>query len=297
MNDSAYWDLHAKGVRALNDLRFVDAEDAFTEARRKALERGLSGLADRAFCHSVSIRLERDQRADVQTARLSEILGCSEDRKARQLGAYCLASFYRLRGNTRPAQLYAAMAARLAEEARDLLGQASSFDLLGLLALGDSRLENARENLLKSLEASRRMNFPSVVLITVSTLGYCLSLMGRWNESRGYLEESQQILEDAGVRLYVPDARLNLGFAFLEHGDVGQAIEHGQAVLAHQEGRGDLAKHAHYLLGEAYAQQADDELAAEHFEILQKTWYPQRPDLLEILLSFRTSGLLNWLGR
>jgi tetratricopeptide (TPR) repeat protein len=295
--DSAYWDFHAQGVRALNELRFVDAENAFAEARREALERGLSGLADRAFCHSESVRLKRNQRADVQTARLSEILGHSKDRKARQLGAYGLASFYRLRGNTRPAQLYAAMSARLAEEAQDLLGQASSFDLLGMLALADNRLETAREKLLRSLEASRRLELPSVVLITVSTLGYCLSLMGRWDEGLDYLKESRRILEDTGVRLYVPDARLNLGFAFLEHGGFDQAIEHGQAVLVHQQDRGDLAKHAHYLLGEAYAERGEDERAAEHFEILQKTWYPQRPDLLEVLLSFRTSRLLNWIGR
>jgi len=297
MNDSTYWDLHAQGARALDELRFVDAENAFASARKEALEQGLSGLADRAFCHSVGVRLERNQRADVQTARLSEILGRSEDGKARQLGAYCLASFYRLRGNTRPAQLYAAMAARLAEELRDPLGQASSFDLLGVLALGESRLETARENLLKSLEASRRMDLPSVVLITVSTLSYCLSLMDHWNEGFGYLEESRQILKEAGVRLYVSDAHLNLGFAFLEHGDFDQAIEHGQAVLAHPEERGDLAKYAHYLLGEALAQRGSFELAAEHFETLQKTWYPQHPGVLEVLLSFRTSRLLNWLTR
>ena len=32
MNDSGYWDLHAKGVRAVNDLRFAEAEQAFEDA-------------------------------------------------------------------------------------------------------------------------------------------------------------------------------------------------------------------------------------------------------------------------
>jgi tetratricopeptide (TPR) repeat protein len=296
MNDSAYWDLHAKGVRAVNGLRFLEAEEAFAEARVEAQEQGLCGLADRAFCNGVAARLELDQRADVQR-ELSEILGRSEDGKARQLAAYYLAVSQKTRGNLRPARLYGEMAVRLACEMGDLMGQASGLDLLGMLAMQEERPEQAAESFRRSLESSRRVGASPYILITASTLGYCLGLQERWNEGLSLLQESQQVLASTEVQLYVPAARLNLGFAFLEHGDFDQAVEQGRAVLDSLGERRDLAKHAHYLLGEAYAQQEHYGPAAEHFEILQKTWYPQHPDLLEVLLSFRTSRLLNWLSR
>lgn len=296
MNDSGYWDLHAKGVRAVNDLRFAEAEQAFEDAGREARARGLSGLSDRAFCNAVGVRLQRTRQAGVQGAQLSEILGSSEDAKARQLAAYYLADVLRLQGKLRPAKLYAEMAVRLAEREGDLSGQASSRDFLGLLALGDSRLEEAHENLSRSLEVSRRIGAAPVILITMSTLGYCQSLMGRWKESLGFLEESRRMLGEDGPRLYAPSARINLGFAFLEHEALEQTIEQGESVLTSLDGSEDLAKYAHFFLGEAYARRGSRGLAAEHFEILQKTWYPQYPDLLEVLLSFRNSRLLNWLA-
>lgn len=294
MNDSAYWDLHAKGVQALHGLQFLEAEEAFAEARLEAQTRGLSGLADRAFCNGVAARLERDQRADVQ-AELSEILGRSEDGKARQLGAYYLAVSHSACGNPRPARLYCGMAIRLATEMGDLAGQASGLDFLGILAMEEERLEQAAESFQRSLESSSRIGASSYVLMTASALGYCLGLLERWNESLFFIQESQQAFKEPGARLYMPVARLNLGFAFLEHGDFDQAVEQGQAVLDAQNEHRGLAKYAHYLLGEAYARQARYGPAAEHFETLQKTWYPQHPDLLEVLLSFRTSRLLNWL--
>ncbi len=296
--DSNYWDLHAKGLRALNELRFVEAEEAFKEARWEALERGLSGLADRAFCNSTGVWLERTRRSDVPVAKLSEILGGSEDEKARQLSAYYLAISHRIRGNPRAARFYAEMAVRLAEAMGDSSGQASSLDLLGMLILQEGRLDAAAESFRKSLESSSRIGASSYVLITASTLGYCLGLMECWSESQYFLEESRQALKEPGARLYLPAARLNLGFAFLEHEDLDQAIEQGEAVLiSKEEEQRDFFKYARYLLGEAYAQQGSYGLAAEHFEILQRTWYPQHPDLLEVLLSFRTSRLLNWLSR
>jgi tetratricopeptide (TPR) repeat protein len=297
MNDSFYWTLHERGATALQEARLTDAEEAFEEAHREARELGVSGLADRAFCNLVGVRLERAGHPEDSMARLSEILGSSTDEKARQLSAYYLAISHRMRGNPRAARFYAEMAVRLAEAMGDPSGQASSLDLLGLLTVQEGRLEPAVEIFRRSLESSGRIGASSYVLITASTLGYCLGLLERWAESLYFLEESQQALEEPGARLYAPAARLNLGFAFLEHEDFDQAIEQGEAVLTLMAGQQSFLKYAHYLLGEAHAQQGNPRLATEHFEILQKTWYPQHPDLPEVLLSFRTSRLLNWLSR
>jgi tetratricopeptide (TPR) repeat protein len=298
MKDSTYWDHNARGIEALHQARFSEAEEEFTSARREALARRLSGLAERTYCNWVATRIARGQTTGLREG-LSRILGQSADDKARQLASYYLAVTYYNQGNIRAAQLYVEMSERQAGSLRDRRSQASSLHLLGLLRMREGNLSLAAQYLQRSMEASISVGEYRTALVTMSTLGYCLSLKGSLNESLWMLEEAQETLTVPDWKVYEPAVRLNLGFSFLEMGDLDESIEQGQAVLS-ALGEGSLAveaKFAYYLLGEAHAQKESDEEAKACFDILQKTFYPQYPGISETLLDVRTSRWLNWLGR
>src|SRR4051812_7457793 len=176
MSESSYWDLHEHAAAALLHGKLAEAEEAFalSQGRARAIRR--PGLADRAYCNWAAVRLERKQVEGLR-AGLSRILGESSDRKARQLAAYNLATYYRSLGNLRVAAFYTAMARRLAEEQKDGPAQASSLHLRSLISLGQSRPESARDCLRKSLEIRLRQEMSVHAVITISTHGYCAALL------------------------------------------------------------------------------------------------------------------------
>jgi tetratricopeptide (TPR) repeat protein len=298
MSESSYWDLHERAAEALLHGRFAEAEDAFVlnQERARAIRR--PGLADRAYCNWAAVRLERN-RPEGLRAGLSRILGDTSDPKARQLAAYTLANCYRTLGNSRVAAFYAGMAGRLAAEQQDGPIQASSLNLRGLLALEQSRLESARDCLRKSLEIRLKQEMSVYAVVTISTYGYCAALLEDWAASFWLLDETQAVLEELPCGFYEPSIRLTLGFTYLERGKSEEALDQGRTVLTTMEGlrAPNEDKFARYLVGEALAQQGDLDEALHHFEILQKTFFPQHPELPALLASVRTSRWLNWLGR
>jgi tetratricopeptide (TPR) repeat protein len=297
MNDSAYWDLHQRAVKALYDAKLTEAEATFLAARQEAKDQRLSILADRAHCNWAATRTVRGKTAGLSEG-LSRILGRSVDPTARQLASYNLALILRLQGSSRPARFYSEMALRLAESLRDRSKQASSLHHLGLLEMHDGRLDDAGKSLRKSLELSTGVGEYRHSLMTMSTLGYCLSLKGALTESLWMLEEAEAALTTLGWKVYEPAVRLNLGYSFLEMGDLEESIEQGRAALKSMEGQGiEEERFAYYLLGEAHAQKEDQAGAKEYFNVLEKTFYPNYSGLAETLLKLRTSRWINWLGQ
>jgi tetratricopeptide (TPR) repeat protein len=297
MNESLYWDLHENAVDALRRGKLSEAGEAFARSRQCARENHLPGLADRAYCNWAAIRLEQNQTAGLR-AGLSQVLGGSSDLKARQLAAYNLTTCYRLRGNLRAARFYAEMSGQLAERLGDDQVRATIFHCLGLLWTAESRLETARDCLRKSLELRIKQEMSVHTLVTVSVYSYCAALLGGWAESFWLMEESLVNLGKLPCGIYEPSIRLSLGFAHLELGETDEALDQGLKALEAMRNLEVLSdeKFARYLIGESLARKGDLREAWNHFEILQKTFFPQYPDLPEALVSVRTSQWLNWLG-
>lgn len=294
MSDSEYWEWHQRGLEALNEARLSEAAEAFARARSAALRHGLP-LVDRAYCNWAGIRHAQDRRTGLEKG-LSRVLGGSEDPRARQLAAYYLACIHWSQKNLKSARFYGSMAVRLAESLELIPSRVAGVHLLGLVWLAESRLEEARACFQEAVDLSAGQGMHPHAVMAKSTLGYCLALQGRRREGLGHLEEALVALD---CPLYEPPMRLNLGFALLEGGDLDGAIVQGRAALDLLERQGSRvdAKFAYYLLGEGYAQSGAGGQAEECFEILQKTWYPQYPELVRTLLACRTYPLLNWLAR
>lgn len=294
MKESAYWDLFEQAAEALGRGQLGEAEKAFSLGHELAKQSNL-GLADRAYCNWAAVRMELGQRAGLREG-LSRVLGESPDAKARQLAAYSLSGYYQTR-NHRAARLYAEMSCRLAETLEDGHAQASSLHSLALSWAGAGRLESARDCLRRSLEVRSRQEMGAPALVTTAVYAYCAALLGNRSEGSWFLGEALEGMEHLPFGIYEPSIRLNLGFAHLEWGESDEALEQGRAALRVLEDlkSGD-EKFARYLIGEALAQQGAEEEALHHFEILQKTFYPEHPGLAQIMLAVRTSRWMNWLG-
>jgi tetratricopeptide (TPR) repeat protein len=295
--EAVYWDLHKEGVEALHAARLAEAEAVLEQAVEETRRRRLRLLADRAYCNWAAVRIERGLTAGI-AERLSAILGRSPDLKARQLAAYDLACLYRAQGKRRPGRFYAEMAWRLAGSLGDARSRAVSRHLLGLLWLAEGRLSLARQCLEESLEIGLEGG-QGQGAVALSTLGYCLSLTGESSRGMHLLEQSLATLGGPLSPLYEPSLHLNIGFACLELGDLDAAAHHGQMVLEtqHREGRiQEESKYARYLVGESLAQKGAAREAREHFELLRQEFYPEIPDLPDLLLACRTHSLVNWLA-
>lgn len=297
MHDSLYWDLYQKGLTALHEGRLVQAEELLATARTQAPG---PGLADRAWCNWAILRIERGRSDDVREG-LSRILGCSPDAKARQLAAYNLALLYRLDGRSRPARFYAEVSARLAQEQGDGFSQGTSQHLLGLIEASVGRPRRACEMFEQALGSGFRDSSPALRALAQSVLGYCLALTGERAGALRRLGESLATFEADPLPLYAPALHLNTGFTCLELNDLEGALLHGRQALAlvgarpSQDQRGE-EKYALYLVGEVLAIQGAEPEAREHFEALQRSYYPQLSDLTELLLALRTHSFLNWLA-
>lgn len=293
MSETVYWDLFERANRAFQRAELAEAEAVFLEAWHEARRERLPRLADRAYCNWAAVRIERGTHSGLRQG-LSRVLGGSDDLRARQLAAYHLAVLYQDRGQLRIMRFYADAASRLAESTGD--SRPAAAHLLGLNAMKEGRFPDAIRSFRHALAISLGQDLPQHAAIAMSTLGYCLSLMGARDEGRRLLEENLAALRGLDCSFYEPSLRLNLGFAALELKEPDRALHQGLIVLGLPAYRGDEGRFARYLVGEACAQQGHEREAGEHFDLLQKTYYPQYPDLTEILLLYRTHHFLNWLA-
>jgi tetratricopeptide (TPR) repeat protein len=305
MNDSAYWDLYQQGVAALYETRFADAKtvlaQAWTEAR---------GLADRAVAERARCNLAAAQimlgTTDALEEDLTRILGASRDAKTRQLAAYNLATFYNAARRTRTGRFYANMSLEMARRLRDGFSQGASAYLLALIDAEEGRPRGSRDRLREALDNGFGEDAPFERMLILSMLAYAQTLTGNRNEAVQALEASEKIaggepvpLRGLGLPMYEPTLRLNLGFTYLEIGELDRALQNARKALESMEEHGlaDSLHHKHglYLLGESHAQRGEIQEAREYFRELQRMYYPQLPDLTELLLKLRTHTFLSWI--
>ena len=305
MNESAYWDLHHAGAAALHEARFAEAETALAQALAEAHRLGDRTLVERARCNRAAAQIVRGTAAGVEED-LSGILGTSPDAKTRQLAAYNLATFHSMANRTRISRFYANMSLDLARRLRDRFSHGVSAYQLGLLEIEEGRPGRSLDRLREALAVGLGETAPGERMLALSLLGYVLTLTGNRCGAVEALEASEKPLGGApqperepGLPMYEPLVRLNLGFSYLEIGELERALQNGRKALGSLDGQPSTdpqhRKHALYLLGETQAQRGEIEEAREHFRELQRTYYPQLPDLTDLLLSIRTHGFLSWM--
>ena len=306
MNDSTYWDLHQSGVTALHEARFADAEAGLTQALAEARRLTDRTLAERARCNLAAVQILQDTAAADVEEDLSRILGASRDAKTRQLAAYNLATYHNAANRTRIGRFYANMSLDMARQLRDGFSHGVSAHLLGLIELAEGQPRRSLDRLQEALDVGFGENAPGERMLALSLLGYVLILTGNSHGAVQALEASENPpggapwpLRGPGLPMYEPILRLNLGFSYLEIGELERALQNGRMALGSldEQHSTDLQNHKHalYLLGESHAQRGELPEARARFQELQRKYYPQLPDLTELLLTVRTHGFVSWL--
>jgi tetratricopeptide (TPR) repeat protein len=113
----------------------------------------------------------------------------------------------------------------------------------------------------------RRLGDSRLIVITLNTLGYCALQLSRFEEARGFLQESLSLANPSEDPWSVGTAYGNLGLVDLAQGKGTEAQTGLQHSIAHFTELGMLGDVSFYLtyLGEAHALQGDTGSARRHW--------------------------------
>lgn len=287
-----------QGRIELSEERLEQALSTFAEAERLAESEGSSTAADRAWLNQCAVLIGMQRVDDLNASvlqRMRSILTAAADPLTSWLAAYDISQIYELKKDYRKGLFYAKITVNRAK----LLGRAdriaSSYNQLGNLLLAQSCFDEAHEALEQAREQLPADGGPVRRSSILGNLGYIEVVQG--NHRRGFelLHSSLRILRRAGRRREQAFAHLDLCFAHLEVGRLRHALRHGVRALAlaeeHQESVS--IQYALFFLGETAQLLGDSETARRHFVHLQEKYFPENPQLPDLLLTVGVRGLVN----
>lgn len=282
---------------ALNQGRTAEALELAATAVRITRGCGDEDLEARAYCNWAAVSIEHGPSDGVRR-ELQRILLRSAHPRTRFLAAYSLARAYELLPNPEKALFYAQIANRHAHESGEATLRSSSHTLLAGLLLARSEFAAAKAELSRALELLPDETLNLRRAFVLDNLGYCYVVQGHYRRGFTALFESLRICRRLGARRYEVDARLSLAFAYLQLGRLRATTRHARTSLAICEETGDRpnTKHALFLLGEA-EKLSGNPLAARHYFLrLQQEYYPEAPQVPDLLLFLDVQQLINLKG-
>ena len=262
----------------------------FLEVARAAGDRRLVDLAT-CNCGAVLITLGRQQEV---VAGLREILMANRCPENSCLAAYHLSRAHARSKASKKSLFYAQIARdRALALARDewLLG---SYNQLGNCLVDESRFDEAVKEYRRAL--AFQPEEPSILRAQVLVnLGYCRIAQGRIRQGLTLTFRGLRWLRRFGAYGYQAVPHLDLCYAYIELGRYDRARHHGQRGLAIAEdcGEVDRVKMALYLLGETESAAGDFEEAYDYFSRLQRQFYPESPQLPELMVFMDMRRMVN----
>lgn len=129
----------------------------------------------------------------------------------------------------------------------------------------------------------------------LANLGYCQMVMGRVKKGLSLSFQALRWFRYQGGRLYEVVPQLDLCYAYLELGRYDRARNHGLRglALAEESGESDRVKVALYLLGDTERAAGNSALAYEYFSHLQQRFYPESPQLAELMIGLEMRQMVN----
>lgn len=288
-----YDSLKDQGLVALEAGRLRQALELFDRAYELAVADGDENLRDLAVCNCAAVAIRLGE-AEALIPRLRAMLMRTRDPRVSLFSAYNLALDCNKRKRFRKALFYARIAERYATELGEEPFRASALNEVGnaFVALNDfdSALEAylQAETLVAGEETGRHATF-------LANIGYCHLLQGRLDDGFRREFESLRMARRCGARLAESLPRLCLSFAHLLANRPGHALRHanGALELAEEQGDHETVKYALLLLGEGYKKGGRTAPARECFQLLQRTFYPDMPEVPPMLLDVDVCRVIN----
>lgn len=262
-------------------LRLARADDDPTEVDRLCLTRG-------------AIQVARGDGADA-VPEMRRILMRSTDRGNRFNAAYAISQHHERIGDIDRSRFYANTALSYAEAWDDGAAVAKAHNQIANLELLGSYFDDAAESYEKALDLLPEQESAECAIL-LSNLGYCYTVLGRYDRGFQVLGRSADMLSRLGASRWQHLPLLGLAYAYLEIGRYRRAEEHARRALELAEAaryQDNQVKNALYLLGEASKLAGDEDRAFEHFDHLQRRFYPDQPLIVDVLLSTDIRKLIN----
>ncbi len=247
----------------------------------------------RSTCSRAAVLIELGEPAKVMN-ELRRVLLETADAEISFLAAYTLSRAYDLEGNTTKAVYYARNAARHAEQSGRLDQIASSHNLLGSLLLAQSDFEPALAEFELAVKAIS--GEPSAKLASyLDNRGYCYVVCEQVRKGFRDLFASVRLSHRLGATVFEADARLSLAYAYLQEGIYGRSLHHARRSLelADQAEQQSTVKYALFVLGEAEKLAGNPFAARRHFCRLQEEFYPEAPNVPDLLLFLNVQSVIN----
>ena len=291
--ESRYEQLRSRGLRLFSEGRLEEAKESLQAALREAQGALATEVVERAWCNVCAVSTELGDTGE-PVNRLGRILLQSRDRANRRFAAYHLARAYQLRCDVKKALFYARIAKEHAEELASAEWVAASQNQIGLLLIGNSQFAEASAELRGGLSTEPSIS-PLLRALLEDNLGYALAVGGDLEGSFKVLYRSLKTIRRMNARFYELAPRLSLSFAHLEADKPRWALRHGAKayLLARRSKSKNGTKIALFLLGEAAKQLGRDLDARRYFLRMQEKFYPEQPDLTDLLLVIDARSLVN----
>ncbi len=287
----SYEQLRSEGERAMDAGRLAEALELFELALERAREREDENLVDLAVCNRSAALIWLGRQQEVFSP-LRQILVRNRDARTCALAAYNLSRAHEENKEHKKGLFYGRIARDRALAIDWLL--AESQNQIGNCLMHDSRFEQAAAEYRRALELLDDEPDGMRALVTVN-LGYCLMMLGKIRAGVGLSFRSLRWFRRLGLRIYEIWPHLDLCYAYLEFGNYRRARQHGLQALAIAEETGETGriKTALFLLGETERSAGNLDAAWDHFSRLQGSFYPESPQVTELMLAVGMRKVVN----
>lgn len=253
---------------------------------------------DRALGNRASFLLALGRSEGVATEQQA-VLFRSQDPVNRYFAAYNLSLVHHQRENFERSLFYGRMALEAAGRSEDAEFHGRAHNRVANVLIAQSYFGEAYEHCEQSLALLPGTSRVNRALVRV-TAGYCLSILERLPEAFTHLHRSLRTFRRLRNKSWerLSDVRIALCYAYIEAGRLDHAARHGNVALdaARDAEDSDRLKKALYLLGEVEKQRGDTRGAFQLFSRLQHVFFPDHPQLVDLLMQAQTHRLVNLLA-
>ncbi len=287
----SYEQLRDEGRHAIEAGHLAEALEIFEQALERAHEREDENLADLAVCNRSAALIWLGRQQEVMSP-LRQILVRNRNARTCALAAYNLSRAHELNKEHKKGLFYG----RIARDRAIAIGWlvAESQNQIGNCLMHDSHFKQAAAEYRQALDLLSEEPTVLRALVAVN-LGYCLMMQGDIRAGARLSFQSLRCFRRFGARLYEIWPHLDLCYAYLELGRIRRAREHGRLALAIAEENGETGriKTALFLLGETERCAGDLEAAWEPLSRLQQDFYPESPQVVELMLAVGMRQVVN----
>jgi tetratricopeptide (TPR) repeat protein len=298
INTQTFDQLRSLGHHALASGQVEEALHLLEQAIVSARESGEQEQIDLALCNRSSVAIALGEEREVLGV-LRPILLRSGRADVCFLAADGLSRAYELGKEFKKGLFYARASLSYAERTGRPDWIASGHNQSGNCLTGTSHFEaayaaygQARKSLEDDTQRPESMVVHTGILVN---LGYCKMMLGSIRRGMGLSFRALRIYRRLGTRAYDGWPHLDLSYGYLELGHFDRARQHAEhALRLAEETRIDvLQKNALFLLGETEKACGRYTESHAYFARLQGRYYPQSPQLLEVLSAVGLRQVVN----